>query len=319
MMYRRPPPRREAESPWVSFADVLTGLLFVFIALTFWTSWQLLQKQAEAAAEKARLTGADALAAALIGTTADPGPFSECLKSSANNGIEDVAPDPLTTSVAIYLSGGTPWFNACSDDLHDPSPPGAKSVRAAAVRTIYRCVEDTILVEATESYRIGITFEGHTDMGRSDACPGKPGLSNWRLSGARAAAVLETFIVQSVIYTDPVPSAIADKHLQVVAAGLSDTRPAWSAICRETGPADEGVCRRLNAGEVARADLLDFLRRPRLTGYRCRGAVVSTEEQTDSELLRLWANSCPTVEGHEGRLDRLRRVDVRVELRPETG
>ena len=318
-MHRRPLPRREAESPWVSFADVLTGLLFVFIALTFWTSWQLLQEQAAAAAEKARLTGADALAAALIGTAADPGPFSRCLKSDAGgSGIEDTAPDPLTASVAIYLEGGTPWFNACSDDLRDPAPPGADAVRAAAVRTIHRCVEETILVEATESYRISITFEGHTDMGRSDACPGKPGLSNWRLSGARAAAVLETFLVQASSRTDPIPAAIADKHLQVVAAGLSDTRPAWSAICRQSDAADKNVCARLDAGQQARTDLLDFLQRPGLTGYRCRGAVVSAADQTDSELLRLWANSCPTTAGHEARLDRLRRVDVRLELRPET-
>lgn len=43
--------RHEPETPWASFSDVLSGMLFVFVITTFWFAWRLAMAEREAADE----------------------------------------------------------------------------------------------------------------------------------------------------------------------------------------------------------------------------------------------------------------------------
>lgn len=326
--------RHEPETPWASFSDVLSGMLFVFVITTFWFAWRLAMAERKAADELDRLQSADDEARGLIGTLDVPGRVTACLREEggARDGARiDAVPERSDARVSLYLLDGLEWFDEGEATLGPRQEAGAARVRA--------CVHDLLSAPALrERYTVRVYLEGHTDilpLPRGSVFP-----SNWELSGARAAAVLREVLSESAetgVVAD-LRSAQAEGALQLVAVGMADRQPAWVRICheaREGGdrqvatPDDLAVCEsleRLSASdpdapwsEAWRQALEDAgpLYATRYADCRPRGAEDLSARRTAIDLLRAWANRCP--EGwQENRKRRglLRRVDLRLELEP---
>ena len=312
--------RAPVELPWPSFADALTGLLFVFIVTTFVFAIRLMVETRKTQAVRAELEDAEAVARRLLGTAAEQGPLTRCLEGGA---VSRAVPNPEDLTVALYLPD-SPWFEPCKTALG----PAQK----AAVAAVRRCIVEELgpLWTREGGYALSVGFEGHTDSRPSSGC-GAALPSNWELSGARAAGVLRELVCA---YEGPAEAearlaceeaavepllalraAPADR-LELVAAGLADRRPATDALCARPGVADGAVCAALAEGRDPGDALAAFFSRPDVRDTGCQRPVDLTAAQTGSDRLRLWANACVLGEDPEARLGPMRRVDLRLQLRP---
>lgn len=326
--------RHAPETPWASFSDALSGMLFVFVITTFWFAWRLAMAEQDARDERARLLNADAAARGLIGSLDVPGRVTACLRDDTGTregSVIDAAPEQSDARVSLYLLDGLEWFDEGDAALGPRQREGAARVRA--------CVHD-LLAEPSlrEAYTIRVYLEGHTDslsLPKGSVFP-----TNWELSGARAAAVLNEVLSRtaSSAVADDLRQAQAEGSLQLVAVGMADNQPAWARICREARrrgdqqvatPEDAGVCEDLSrlSEEDPNAQwtptwnqvLLDAspLYATRRADCKPRVAQESLARLTSLERLREWANRCP--EGWSDNRKRrglLRRVDLRLELEP---
>jgi flagellar motor protein MotB len=314
------------ESPWISFSDAMAALLFIFITTTFWFMVQLLEIRArlttqaeEKAEELRRLTGAETAAQALIGDV------KLCLEQQAEGSLR-IRPvvDLNSRTLSIYLEPeagtGGEWFSVCS----------AAVTRDAdqALETMRRCLADEVPA-LTDTYSVTLVLEGHTDSrATGGACAAKfP--SNWELSGARAGAALRRLFCDdgkcgagAETQAGVLRSLAEDgTKLKVVAAGRAESVPAWSALCDPTWPGatvnptlDEAVCAGLASGPAGRQEAATLIR---AQGARDRQVTVD-------QALIAWANAAECLskpskdikERCEERLGRLRRVDLRVDLKP---
>ncbi|MEQ1502360.1 MAG: hypothetical protein ABMB14_09020 [Myxococcota bacterium] len=296
-------------------------MLFVFVITTFWFAWKLAAAKEAAEVERDRLMDAEKKARELIGTLDAPGAVTACLRDSARAGAWlEATPQGSEARVSLYLSDGAEWFVTGESRLQD-----RQLAAAARIRT---CIRELVGRPDLAGYRVRVHLEGHTDTR-----PVRGGLSNWELSGARAAAVLREVLREG----GPIEAAQADGRLELVAVGMADLKPAWGRICSETHAQSVGsivsgrdgeLCERLEqlakddanatTTEAWRSTLLDFrdLYDSRDAGCRPR-AGLDLEAQTGLDLLRLWANRCVDPGQNDNpRLGLLRRVDLRLELTP---
>jgi outer membrane protein OmpA-like peptidoglycan-associated protein len=299
--------RHEAEVPWGSFADALSGVLFVFILTTFWFAYQLqiateqaYQQQIQAAEKTRVITEARETARAL---TRQEGGLTQCLR---RNGWVEPEPYRDEARLALYLPG-VEWFDIGKASLDTPAREGA----AAEIRECIGKLVDR--QELKDKYQIRVSLEGHTDSQRYRDGDSE---TNWELSGRRAAAVVRRVLDGN---KGSITEAVENDRLQVLSTGLADRQPAWNRICdqkSQLAAADRAVCDALLADSPG---LDSLLADPELYAFDEHCAPRSVDGSASrSERLRMWANRCPDPAGDTGNARRglLRRVDLRLELVP---
>jgi flagellar motor protein MotB len=315
------------ETPWASFSDALSGILFVFVITTFWFALRLAvetqkldQQQAQADAELARLTQADAAAGDLVETKGGtPGALTECLASGgvlvAQGERESkrisLYPKGMSNNVTEPTSVEVGWFGECSATLAPALTPAVERVRECIAR---------VLIPKDAHYRVKVMLEGHTDALPVAGDCKRQFPSNWELSGARAAAVTRAVLgSQSPLAGVSSQSAIRTEmdrgSLQILAVGMGDSIAAWKAICRAEGdlePLDKDVCRVMSGGTSdpnhAAGELV------RIGVANCGSD--SPAGGSLQPLLRGWANWCGVPRWAAVKREKLRRVDLRIEFEP---
>lgn len=308
------------ETPWASFSDALSGILFVFVITTFWFALRLAveannarQTAERLEREKSTLTEAEEHAKDLVERNNQLGVFASCLDSSKHLRVQA---ERETARVSLYIEKGqtaasVPWFETCKSDLVSDQLEAAREIRA--------CVEQ-LLGSEQDKYDVRIFLEGHTDaepVKRGHSCDF---VSNWELSGARAAAVTRAVLGADVrLPASPhISSAVEQHKLQLLAVGLADTRPAVGALCaRRTGGAefDRQVCDALSTHDDGAISVA--LSAPPLDSCRVPAGIDSCSGSSDSARLCRWANWCADADGTlDVRRGFLRRVDLRIELEP---
>lgn len=322
--------REHEELPWASFSDALSGMLFVFVLTTFWFAFQLAQATKEQRAATQALTQADERARDLVATLDDndnerPGKLTDCLTNGADGSpIEKAEWERQSARVSLYLPSAVEWFPSCSADLGADQRRAADRVRA--------CI-DRVLIPELDTYNVRVFLEGHTDALPVRGC-GLALPSNWELSAARAATVTRAVLCEGDdqrICTDReiairLAKQVAESKLQVLPVGMADTKPAWRAICgmMPLTSSDKAVCEALNADPSFGPASLMVLQREVAGGVlsaNCSTALPAMDDEGRSNVARLltrWANQCPqgstARDLEKGRLGRLRRVDLRIEV-----
>ncbi len=340
------------ESPWISFSDAMSALLFIFITTTFWFMIQLqeirakLSRQAEQQAEQLeRLIGADRAAKALISDV------RLCLEERQEGSLR-IKPviDEATRTMSVYLEPepgvGGEWFTVCSAAATPDAMRALETMRSCLAREV---------PELTAAYEVTLVLEGHTDARATGGACAARFPSNWELSGARAGAALRRLLCEDGRCRGDederaaVLRGLAEDRakLQLVAAGRADAVPAWAALCDRAWPGavidaglDDEVCAALGPGGGGREVAAEVI-------GAARGGDQAAAMTTDEAII-WWANAeaCvapeskaekaarararakskgatattkgPPAKACEERLGRLRRVDLRVDLKPRT-
>jgi flagellar motor protein MotB len=321
------------ETPWASFSDALSGMLFVFILTTFWYANQLAQQRREVDSQLQTLRSADEKALALVGTPEVPGELTRCLGTDgAMTAILDPRPQSGEARIALYLRSAVEWFPEGSAAL------GGEQQRS--VQHIRRCLAELVQRDDIKDYRISIFLEGHTDA--IPLARGSVFATNWELSAARAAAVLNQLLPESSA-TDPILAPLRSREatgeVSIVAVGMADRQPAWSRLCEAALPDELALCEALREASNLPPESRSTAWGAALTQNRnifsaytfdCGpvSATLPTSEApppTAMDLLRAWANRCPMTMGGDiqdaramaqARRALLRRVDLRLELDP---
>lgn len=331
-MISAPGRRRNGEPPWASFADALSGVLFVFILTTCWFAWQLAEATKKQETERKRLEGYREEARELVGSEATPGALTRCLQRDENL---VAVPHRTDARILLYLRG-VEWFGLGSAELRADQLPAALAIRG--------CLEDVLVRQASsldlDHDNIVVFFEGHTD-----ALLAREGfVSNWELSAARAAAVLR--VVLEGAETAPGGSAgllerVGQGRLQLLPVGLGDTRPAWERLCAGDTPAaftdaiDARLCAALpwrdSEGQTSArliSDVTDALDAHPEAWTQVKLDCSAPEAQrftatTPTEKLVFWANRCPeraadtaAARDNDPRRSLFRRVDLRIQIDP---
>lgn len=313
--------RRDGEeTPWASFSDALSGMLFVFVITTFWFALQLAVETNRARTEKAdyqsrveKLTNAAQEARDLVADEQGAkGLLTRCLDESP---LIDAKPERASARVSLYLSKEAvpvQWFEECQSSLGADQTSAANSIRG--------CLAQVYAAESS-TYNVRVFLEGHTDAQGVGGCPSALHVvSNWELSGARAAAVTRAVLDErpQADAGSSISGAVGDGQLQLLAVGLADTRPAWGALCARIDrltDLDREICPVLSAGApVSIAAALDDAALGACTAGPGNESCSGT---SDPAKLCRWANWCPDADGTgDDRRGLLRRVDLRVELDP---
>ena len=312
--------RETEETPWASFSDALSGILFVFVITTFWFALRLAVETNKAQQTTERLErdistlkkAADEAKDLVERRDGTLGMLASCLNESEYLRAE---PERESARVSLYLHGEDPtisvkWFEPCQATL------GQRQERATI--DMRGCVEK-VLQHESDRYDVRIFLEGHTDAVAVSNC-GDGLVSNWELSGARAAAVTRAVLgVGQRVDSSPVVTEAVDAHrLQLLAVGLADTRPAWGALCARPArltDLDRSICSSLDAGDAAAVSAA--LANPAVEACPVPQGSDSCSGSSDAARLCRWANWCADVDSTvDDRRGLLRRVDLRVELEP---
>lgn len=308
------------ETPWASFSDALSGILFVFVITTFWFALQLAvekqkldRQQAQANAAVARLTQADEAAADMVETKGgNPGALTECL---AKDGLLEAQGERESKRISLYPKKAETvevgWFEPCSATLATSLTPAVERVRD--------CIAQ-VLIPKDEDFRVKVMLEGHTDaLPVAGSCKVQfP--SNWELSGARAAAVTRAVLGSSPTAEGPqndIRKEMDSGSLQILAVGMGDSVAAWKAICRaeeRLEPLDKEVCRVMKVGASDPAHAASELQQIGVSKCASDSLAVGSVQP----LLRTWANWCGTPRWADAKREKLRRVDLRIEFEPRT-
>jgi flagellar motor protein MotB len=310
--------QRHPETPWASFADAMSGMLFVFIITTFWFAWKLAteQEKAKAAQEVAeqetkKIQNAQEVAQNLT-KKGEPDSLLDCLRATGAGEL-DAIPQSAEARVLLYLRGGELWFATGERTLtarhHEP---------LARVRT---CIDKLIALQEPgkrlDPYRLRVYLEGHTDAVPID----NPDITNWELSAMRATSVLRTVVEGSTVIRE----AQSIGSVELLAVGMADRQPAWRRICDDakekqefTDRADRSVCDHADEG-FNKAAIKELQTQPAMFAFdeQCRPTQRDLGA-APADLIRWWANRCvdPSNGQKNPRLELLRRVDIRLELTP---
>lgn len=326
----RPAAHTEEEVPWASFADALTGLLFVFILVALAFAYELQQARRAAEEEKQlaeRVSSlrerTEQLASALVATEVVEGQIDSvalCLQEALRQDVARVeaVPTPEEARISLYLSSDNnasiEWFRTNDASLE----AGPCRVAQAVGPCLLRVLEHPDLTGEEfplkgGQLRLRVFVEGHTDW---DPVLSGNFPTNWELSGARAAAVVRAFMVAprngqpARGCAAPEDDAnmlarhVADGRLEVIAVALAEQRPAWQRICMDDP--NDPVCICLRAG--GRAELCKVALTKSLPGQ---------PDLSPAQKLIQWANTSK-VEDKDARKKHQRRVDLRFEVEPHT-
>ena len=292
--------------PWASFADALTGLLFVFILMSMNFAYRLHQQE-EAAdrresealreLEQYRLLKAakrsildQLLGGATEGAGGQSRAVASCLMQKTDlNGhtlFEEVATDREEQRVALRLPGSQAWFEACGSDLRTTDHVRVELVTSCVVEFIEKGGLKS--PDPSHQFRLRVLVEGHTDTDKATRCPTR---SNWKLSASRSAAFVERMFAPGST-TVRLRQQLDEGVLDIVPAGLEATAPARRDICDTPAGAADVVCTCL---------------RENAWNYRACTAHLAGDE-TLGERVRAWGNSSSTFK------DKNRRVGLRFEV-----
>jgi flagellar motor protein MotB len=226
----------EGDVPWASFADALTGLLFVFMLLTVVfmqsaakTQAEAKDEQAKAAKELERLRGYGRRAEEVAKSS------KACLERHKIQIIKGEAGTPDAAALSVLLSVG--WFESAKVNLEGQACKTTKQVAECLAAALSR----SDLLPRTDKLRVLV--EGHTDS-KTMATTVFP--SNWELSGARAAAVVRALTDQGATCTpdrahrDTLNKAIQDGRIELIAVGRADQAPSKAVICEASS---DPVCK----------------------------------------------------------------------------
>lgn len=313
----------DEEVPWASFADALTGLLFVFIVLTVKFVMDAQKAKAEAEEERSELTGARERARALAAQDR-VGSIAHCVFEEGRNVVADLklvqgkGADDTALSVVLPEVERVGWFETADATLRGQA--------CDTTRVIARCVARAMpSVESSSASsgspillkhdRLRVLVEGHTDS--HPLAAGEAFATNWELSGARAAAVVRALTVAPSACADlddvaVVAGAMAESRLELIAAGRADQAPSWAVVCGDkpaASPDPVCACDKDDASSQAKcvreeAAKVDGEKDP-------QGGEVDAGMAQQS--LINWANKTPE------RRRSMRRVDLRFEVLPSLG
>lgn len=258
----------DEEVPWPSFADALTGLLFVFIVLALSFAYQLSKAKIEAdeRAQELALQGqqrqrAQEVERDLIAVEGSGGEKAHSVAICLRDLFPEIELSPTIreSRLSIYLvedgrsAGTVGWFDTGKAALN------AKS--CAVAQALGPCLEEALAhprlgSENDDRFLLRVFVEGHTD---NERVVGGDFATNWELSAARASAVVRAFLVSGAESGRELPCQaketparlkreMARQRLDVVATGMAERRPAWGRVCEEAP--DDSVCRCF-AGEGA--------------------------------------------------------------------
>ena len=329
------------EAPWLSFSDALAALVFVFMIVTAGFILQLAQARAEAVANSTKLEEqvkpyqtADENQREIIRELADES--DSCLKQKLPEGVT-VDADEEAGRLSLFVPGAG-WFDGGKATLARDSDSGG-DVIGAAIAGLRECLVRT-LSERSETFRIRVTFEGHTDSRPTD---GQEFATNWELSAARGAALLRRFRCLDQGGSCSAPNL---PKVEFVAAGYADSVVAPRVLCEGEGSltpragvelsntCDAAVCSWLSRhghdqppSKTATDELSGSVERF-LQGDSCRdpGRQAEPHYARTDEALTVWANALDLCKADLSREDpasacshrwsNLRRVDVRIEVMP---
>jgi hypothetical protein len=325
----------EEEVPWASFADALTGLLFVFILLTVMFVFAAQQAKVAADDERESLTAADQRARAMV-DAGDPRSFVSCLQGKVPEAVRLIpgnGADASALSIVIETNNrprpaksvAVGWFDTADAELH--------GLACDLTQSVGRClagVLDSGNVDASRAATpilqpgdvLRVFVEGHTD--KDQMKPGERYPSNWELSGARAAAVVRALTVEPEAgqtrrcevdrgIVNSVQQAmngdnsrarkqIAHPRLELIAVGRADQAPSRAVVCKQADKSNlasnDEVCKCMDETSEA------------AVGSCERTALTGRNGKTHQQRLIDWANST------EDRKLSMRRVDLRFEVRP---
>ena len=219
----------EGDVPWASFADALTGLLFVFMLLTVVfmqsaakTQAEAKDEQAKAAKELERLRGAGERAREMAEKS------KVCIEADGVRIIQGAERSTEAATLSVLLSVG--WFDSGKVKLEGQACETTRLVADCLARGL----QDERLLYSTDKLRVLI--EGHTD---SDPMSTTAFPSNWELSGARAAAVVRALTDERAgatcradpAYRSALNEAIVQGKLELIAVGRADQAPSKAVIC----------------------------------------------------------------------------------------
>jgi flagellar motor protein MotB len=310
----------DEEIPWISFSDATIALLFIFIATTFWFMIQLKIAEQNKQAEIQHLRGAQKAGQGFLKN------MSVCLESRETEVHFTTKLNVGESSISLFIEPKmlqvVEWFEQGSSSV---------SLEASQVLSHLRSCISRDILRVSSTYTVVLTLEGHTDaQGISRSLQARfP--SNWELSGARASAALRRLLCldESCNHSESVFAKVLHDlmlnrdDLQIIAAGRADTQPAWQAICDQelnvgsiTPDLDDKVCTILNESNVLverNAAVLKVIQ---------EGLGLSITEFDIA--LRTWANTPLCMYGSQrlnlecqDRLRKMRRVDLRISVRPK--
>ncbi len=313
------------ETPWLSFSDVVTALLFVFIATTFWFMLRLEEARRRADQEFEQWRGADRQAGILLAEVAT------CLEQEQGSIHVRPVVDARSRTLSVYIEPVAinrtivEWFPGCSAALTPATDEVVSRVRS--------CLS-TEIPTLKGQYSVQLTLEGHTDARDTGGCAGLfP--SNWELSGSRAGAVLRRLLCEdgsctgeeAIRQADALKTLTSDQRdLQIIAAGRAASKPALHALCAEQwrgaevdAALDREICALIQERAQPEADTAALNTKILKAVQTGIGGLMGPIPSVDAALVA-WANDPRCMGGAEeackDRLGRMRRVDMRVDLRP---
>lgn len=310
----------EEEIPWISFSDATIALLFIFIATTFWFMIQLKIAEQNKQAEIQHLRGAKEAGEGFL-TQMDI-----CLESKETNIHFTTKINLDESSISLFIEPKmlqvVEWFQVGSSSVTPEASQLLQHLRG--------CISEDIHT-ITGEYTVLLTLEGHTDAQRISKSLQEQFPSNWELSGARAAAALRRLLCvddscdsKEQQFAKTLQTLSLDKeNLQIIAAGRAETQPAWQAICDPdlnvgtiTPNLDKNVCEAL-------LHSVNITERNQTVLELVQAEFGYWIEEFD-EALRWWANTPECLVGSprfddacQDRLQKMRRVDLRISVRPK--
>ncbi len=287
----------DEDVPWASFADALTGLLFVFILLALSFAHQLQEEMSKAEKESAKIMEANLEAQAELerqlrkarrarkiardlvrmDRSAEKRFFSValCLETEfPKSGDFRLQPNPTVEEARLSLYLDRPGETLSTVRWFKIGGASLEGEPCEVARAIGPCLEQALehpgLWDARDDFLLRVFVEGHTD---NWPVMDGPFLTNWELSGARAAAVVRAFLVPrqaareadkcgAVRNVSSLQTSIDEERLDVVSVGLAERKPAWKPLCPDDCVDPVCQCLRMternqgNCGELLKADSL---------------------------------------------------------------
>lgn len=210
--------RADEENPyWISFSDLMSALLVVFILAVVVLMTQLIQKQSDLASKQAELDSARTEFANQIGTLQEAEDvraemLSEIRDELVSEGIEvSVSENGSVLSIPSALLG----FDSAAYDIK----PEYRSVALTIGTVIAQNIEENDRMKYLDT----VFVEGHTDDQPFD---GLEGTGNWGLSTFRAISLWNLWGTDLPKNVNLSTLTSADGKPLFSVSGYGDTRPA---------------------------------------------------------------------------------------------